>query len=118
VNSSFEDMKSLGSYSPVVGVWDTNQKYNITNCFFTNFSCSSSSKAGAAYYVMTNNNNFGYFNISGNTFIEIKTNKSVMNLNGSFSSLIFSSNSFYNVSSVYQGGVYLFFINYNYLFYI
>jgi hypothetical protein len=58
---------------------------------------------------MNNNNNFNIgYNISGNTFIEIKTNKSAIQLAGSFSSLIFTNNSFYNVSSVYEGGVFKF----------
>jgi hypothetical protein len=64
------------------------------------------------------NNINGHYNISENTFIEIKTNRSVINLNGTFSSFIFSYNSFYNVSSVYEGGVFLLFINYIYLFFI
>jgi hypothetical protein len=57
---------------------------------------------------MRNNTNYGYFNISGNTFIEARTNKSVIVFSGNFLSLIFTNNSFYNVSSVYEGGVFKF----------
>jgi hypothetical protein len=104
VNCSFEDMKSTGEWPAAISIFDSNQKYNIMNCYFRNISNSFSSvRAGAINCEMNNNN--GHYNISGNTFIEIKTNKSVINLNGSFSSLIFSYNSFYNVSSSGQGGV-------------
>jgi hypothetical protein len=99
-------MKSTGEFAASIGILDPNTKYNITNCFLKNISNSAGNvRAGGINCEMNNTNNYGYHNISGNIFIEIKTNKSVMNLNGSFSSLIFSYNSFYNVSSIYQGGV-------------
>jgi hypothetical protein len=119
VNCSFEKMKSIGEYPISIGVFDPYSKYNITNCFFRNLSSNSSNiRGGAINCEMINNNNYGYYDISGNTFIDIKTNKSVITLNGSFSSLIFSYNSFYNVSSSGEGGVYLFFFNYIYFKYL
>jgi hypothetical protein len=57
---------------------------------------------------MSNNNNFGYYNVTGNTFIEIKTNRSAVQLVGSFLSFKFNNNSFCNVSSNAQGGVFKF----------
>jgi hypothetical protein len=106
VNCSFEDMKSTGEFAASIGIFDPNAKYNITNCFFRNISNDNSNvRAGAINCEMNNSNQYGYHNISGNTFIEIKTNKSVIYLNGNFSSLIFSYNSFYNVSSSGEGGV-------------
>jgi hypothetical protein len=116
VNCSFEDMQSTGNWPAAIGVYDFTTRYNVTHCFFRNLSCTVQSPyAGAINCYMTNN--IGYYNISENTFIEIKTNKSAIQLNGSFSSLIFSYNSFYNVSSVYEGGVFKF-DKYIYLFYI
>jgi hypothetical protein len=101
VNCSFENIKSTDEWPGAISIYDANAKYNITDCFFRNISnnFSSSVKAGAINCEMNNTNNYGYHNISRNTFIEIKTNKSVITLIGNFSSLIFSYNSFYNVSS-------------------
>jgi hypothetical protein len=115
VNCTFLDMKSTGEFPGGIGILDHNSKYNITNCYFRNISNSANNVRGGAINCEMNNNN-GFYNISENTFIEIKTNKSVINLIGSFSSLIFSYNSFYNVSSVFQGGV-LKIIKYLYLFF-
>jgi hypothetical protein len=110
-------MKSTGEYPGSIGNYDANQKFNITNCFFKNISSSHNSPRGGAIYCNMNNNiNIGYY-VSGNTFIEIKTNKSAIQLNGSFSSLIFTSNSFFNVSSIYEGGVFKF-NKYIYCFFI
>jgi hypothetical protein len=115
VNCSFEYTKSTGEFPGGIGIFDSNLKYNITNCYFRNISNSNDNhRAGAINCEMNNNN--GHYNISENTFIEIKTNKSVVMLNGTFSSLIFTYNSFYNVSSVYEGGV-LKIIKYLYLFF-
>jgi hypothetical protein len=110
---------STSEMPAAISNYDYTTKYNITNCFFKNISSNHNNpRGGAINCFMNNNNNYNIgYNISGNTFTEIKTNKSVIQLSGSFSSLIFNYNSFYNVSSVYQGGV-LKFINYNYLFYI
>jgi hypothetical protein len=111
-------MKTTGEFPAGIGIFDANSKYNITNCFFKNFSSNNGNvKAGAINCDMRNNNNHGYHNISGNTFIEIKTSKSAIYLNGSFLSLIFSYNSFYNVSSSGEGGVFKF-TKYIYLFLI
>jgi hypothetical protein len=105
-NCSLESLRGTSEWPGSIAICDANSRYNITNCFFRNISSSyNNPRGGAVNCDMRNNNNYGYFNISGNTFTEIKTNKSVIQLSGNFSSLIFSSNSFYNVSSVYQGGV-------------
>jgi hypothetical protein len=109
VNCSFENLRDTGMWPASIGVYDLNAKYNLTECFFRNISSNNGSiRAGAINCDMTIRNDDGYFNISGNTFIEIKTNKSVVLLYGSFLSLIFSYNSFYNVSSIYEGGVFKF----------
>jgi hypothetical protein len=107
INSSFENLKSTGEHPASIGVWDANAKYNVTNCFFRNISGTlGNPRAGSFHCNMNNNNNFGYYNLSENTFINIGTNKSAIQLSGSFSSFIFSYNSFFNVSSVYEGGVF------------
>jgi hypothetical protein len=76
--------------------------------FLILFYTDSSLHAGAVYYYMDTFGN-GYYNIKGNTFSEISTNKSVLVLLGTFSSLLFSYNTFYNVSSKNEGGVFLFY---------
>jgi hypothetical protein len=107
VNCSFENMRGTGEFQAPIGVWDVNAKYNVTKCFFRNISSSYGSNLRAgAFQCNMNNNKFGYYNVTGNIFIEIKTNRSAVQLVGSFLSLIFSYNSFYNVSSTGQGGVY------------
>jgi hypothetical protein len=120
INSSFENMRSTGEYPAAIGIYfyGSNQKCNVTDCFFRNISSSANNAlAGAIYHILYNTNNVAYYNISGNTFIEIKTNKSALVFSGSFSSLIFNYNTFYNVSSVNEGGVFKF-IKYIYLFLI
>jgi hypothetical protein len=109
VNCSFEDIIGTFGVPGSIGVWDSNQKFNVTNCFFRNISSNHSNpRAGAFNCDMNNFNNFGYYNVSGNTFIDIHTNKSAARFNGTFLSLEFSYNSFYNVSSTNQSGVDLF----------
>jgi hypothetical protein len=106
INCSFENLKSTGECPGSIGIFDANTKYNITNCFFFNISNDyNNPRAGGVNCEMNNNNNNGYYNVSRNTFVEIKTNKSVMIIIGSFSSVIFTYNSFYNVSSTGSGGV-------------
>jgi hypothetical protein len=90
---------------------------NISDSVFSSISSSytgSDLSAGAVYYNMSATSN-GYYNISGNTFSDISTNKSVLVLSGSFSSLLFSYNTFYNVSSTDKGGV--IFFNFIFLFF-
>jgi hypothetical protein len=97
-------MTSTTEYPAAIGCYASSAKYNISNCFFKNISSSHNSpRAGAINIYMINSLGIGY-NISGNTFIEVKTNKSVIHLNGGFPSLTFSHNSFYNVSSSNGGG--------------
>jgi hypothetical protein len=106
INCSFENLRGTIVHPGSIGCHDPIAKYNVTLCFFRNISNTNSSAWGGAFHCnMNNNNNFGYYNVTGNTFIEIRTNKSAVQLNGTFSSLVFSYNSFYNVSSVLQGGV-------------
>jgi hypothetical protein len=104
-------MKSTWEYGAAVGISNDNVRYNVTDCFCKNLSNSGSYyppnfRAGAINCNMKNNNDNGNFNISGNTFIAINLSKSVLLLSGSFSSLTFSYNSFYNVSSTAEGGVF------------
>jgi hypothetical protein len=84
---------------------------NISDSVFTNISSgyTGSPNAGAVYYYMSTDGN-GYYNISGNTFYNISTNKSVLVHYGSFSSLLFSYNTFYNVSLVNEGGFFFYLI--------
>ncbi|MDR2831044.1 MAG: hypothetical protein LBB45_08460 [Methanobrevibacter sp.] len=117
-NCSFENLRGTGEFPATIGVYDNNAKYNVTECFFRNISSTHASRrAGGFQCNMNNNNNFGYYNVTANTFIEIRTNRSTIQLTGSFSSLIFDSNSFYNVSANAQGGV-LKFNKFIYLFII
>jgi hypothetical protein len=69
---------------------------------FTNLTSNSSA---VIFDIANTSSESGYHNISGNTFISIKTNKSAMTIIGSFSSLTFSYNSFFNVNSSGSGGV-------------
>jgi hypothetical protein len=110
VNCSFENIRTSSDRAAAIIVYDVNQKFNITNCFFRNILSGVNEIRGGTFNCeMNTRSNIGYYNISGNTFIDINTNRSVILLNGTFSSLIFSYNSFYNVSSVNRGGVYLLF---------
>jgi hypothetical protein len=72
-------------------------------------------RAGAIRYCMKKNN---HYNISYNTFLHISTNKSVLVIFGYFSSLSFTYNSFYNVSSVDEGGVFFFFNFFNFFLFL
>jgi hypothetical protein len=101
-------LKNTNNKTGAISIESDETHINVSDNIFKNISCSGNSPlAGAIYYYMSTISN-GYYDMSGNTFIEIKTNKSVINLVGSFSLLMFSYNSFYNVSSTSQGGVYLF----------
>jgi hypothetical protein len=107
VNCSFENIRGTDSFAPCIHIYRANANINISDSIFKNISSSNSSpNAGAIYYFMNTDLNNNY-SILGNTFIEIKTNKSVIQLTGSFSSLTFSYNSFYNVSSSGGGGVFI-----------
>jgi hypothetical protein len=113
-NSTFHSLKSTNYTSPAIYFWISSGNINISDCFFTNISSSYISDenvflyAGAVYYWMGTEGN-GYYNIKGNTFYEISTNKGVLVLNGIFSNLTFTYNIFYNVSSITEGGVFIFF---------
>jgi hypothetical protein len=104
-----ENMTSTSEYPAAIRNYDSTTKYNITGCIIRNITSSHGSpRAGAINCYMNNNNNFNiWYNISENTFIEIKTNKSVTQLAGSFISLSFSYNSFYNISLTKQEGFFL-----------
>jgi hypothetical protein len=105
INCSFEDLSGRLNWAATICYYRGENIYNVTNCFFRNISNTvrNDYPAGAFSYNMNNNNDY---NLSGNTFIEIKTNKSVIVFSGNSLSLIFSDNSFYNVSSVNEGGVF------------
>jgi hypothetical protein len=108
INCSFENVQSNMDMPPGIGIYTagTHPKYNITDCFFRNLSSTDGNvRGGAINCDMRIRNNDGYFNISGNTFINVKTNISVVTLSGNFLSLTFIYNSFYNVSSPKEGGV-------------
>jgi hypothetical protein len=106
INSSFENLRGTSEFPASIGVYDANAKYNVTECFFRNISSTHGSpRAGGFQCNMSNNNNFGYYNVTANTFIEIRTNRSAVQLAGSFLSFKFNNNSFYNVSANAQGGV-------------
>jgi hypothetical protein len=106
-NCSFLDLFSrerppimMGNCYPNITVWD---------CIFRNISNSNDSPAAGGFMcnIGSSNNEAGNCNISKNIFVNMKTNGSAMYINGSFSLLIFSYNSFFNVSSTKEGGVYL-----------
>jgi hypothetical protein len=101
-------MKRMGDDWSVIDIYNSNEKCNITDCFFKNLSTDHNNPRAGVINFNMNSNNFANHNLSGNTFIDIKTNKSAVVHIGSFSSLIFSYNSFYNVSSEGQGGVFFF----------
>jgi hypothetical protein len=104
-NCSFENITGTFNSPGPIGVWEIKQKYNVTNCFFRNISSTNGDpRAGAINCDMNVNNNTGYFNISENTFFNIRTNRSTVRTTGNFLSLTFSYNSFYNVSSTNQAG--------------
>jgi hypothetical protein len=118
INSTFLHLMCTSSYCGVIHIYDNNNgKINISDSVFTNISSSSSSPdAGAVYYYMGTSGN-GYYNINGNTFYDISTYKSVLVLSGTFSSLLFSYNTFYNVTSKdTEGGVFFFFFIFLFLF--
>jgi hypothetical protein len=103
-NSSFTNIKTTSQYSAIHFESSTNNIY-ISDSVFTNaLSNSSSSHAAAVYYYISTDGN-GCYNIKGNTFYDISTNKSVLVLSGTFSSLLFRYNTFYNVSSTGDRGV-------------
>jgi hypothetical protein len=80
---------------------------NISNCLFRNFSSTYNFPDAGAVYLFTDINYNGHYNISNNTFYDIKSNKSVFVFYGYFLSFLFKFNTFCNVSSSYEGGVYL-----------
>jgi hypothetical protein len=112
INSTFIHLKSFYNSPTAIHIQFPSGNINISYSFFTNISSSYASSSnnycGIICYNMSSTGN-GYYNIRGNTFSEISTNKSVLVLGGTFSSLLFSYNTFYNVSSTNEGGV-LFFI--------
>jgi hypothetical protein len=115
-NSTFIHIKAQSSEPPVFFITNPNANVNISDCVFTNISDSHGNPdAGAVSYWMGSSGN-GYYNISGNTFYDISTNKSVLVLSGTFSSLLFTYNTFYNVSLTNEGGVFFFFF-FLFLFY-
>jgi hypothetical protein len=110
VNCSFENIMGTNTYCAGINIFNGNANINISCSIFKNISSShGSTPGGAINYAMSTTNN-GRYNISANTFIEIKTNRSVIQLSGGFTSFTFGYNLFFNVSSVNEGGVYLFII--------
>jgi hypothetical protein len=108
INSTFTLIEGTYYQSPAIYISDSNSNINISDSVFTEISNSYSSLyAGAVYYNMSTSGN-GYYNIKGNTFSKIHTTKSALVLYGSFSSFIFSYNTFSDVSSTNEGGVFHF----------
>jgi hypothetical protein len=110
INSTFLHLMGTGCNCGVIQSNSISSNINISDSVFSNISSSytySDLYAGAVYYWMGIDGN-GYYNINGNTFYDISTNKSVLALRGNFTSLLFSYNTFYNVSSTDEGGVFIF----------
>jgi hypothetical protein len=105
INCTFEHIRGTSTPSPAIYAITVSSNVNVSDCVFNNISHSGSPSAGAIYYNMSTDGN-GHYNISGNSFFNISTNKSVLVINGIFTSLLFSYNCFCNVSSVSDGGVY------------
>jgi hypothetical protein len=81
---------------------------NISSCVFKNISSLYyNSYATVIAYEMGSSSN-GDYDISNNIFISVDGAKAAVNLKGSFLSLEFYNNSFFNISSKNYGGVYLF----------
>jgi hypothetical protein len=100
-NSTFIHLKgtssSSSSESPAIYIYYSESNINISDSVFTNISSSNNSPyAGGIYYNMSVNGN-GNYNIKGNTFSNISTSVSILVLTGSFSSFLFSYNTFCNV---------------------
>jgi hypothetical protein len=97
-NSTFLHLKRTGWGSVGIQIDESSANINISDSVFTNISSSypdSDLYAGAVYYNMSTSGN-AYYNIKRNNFSDISTNKSMLVFNGTFSSLLFSYNTFYN----------------------
>jgi hypothetical protein len=106
-------LKATSEHPAAINIDNSDPNVNVTDCVFRNISNSyDSPNAGAINYPIDNVD----YNISNNIFYDISTNRSVLSLFGSFSSLLFSDNTFYNVSSFNEGGVFFFFLLF--LFYL
>jgi hypothetical protein len=93
--------------------------FNITNCFFFDSISTYSysySDYGFVNYEMSYD---AVYSFTGNIFFNIIGDiTSVVYMYGSFTSFDFSSNSFSNITSSGDGGVFFFFITFSYFFLI
>jgi hypothetical protein len=108
-NCTFENLRSANNYSSAICVLDIDADFNVSNSLFRNTSGKEEgdkSMAGCIYLVM-NTGIGGTYELFGNTFFNIFSNKSAVNLDGAFSSFVFANNSFSNIYSSSEGGVYL-----------
>jgi hypothetical protein len=108
-NSSFTNLCSIDAYSPAVCVYNAGGNVNILDCLFRNLSSTRAYVFSGAIFSNTSFFGSGTYNYSGNEFWDIRTNRSVLLLNGSFISFSLSYNSFFNVSSVKEGGDFFFY---------
>jgi hypothetical protein len=117
INSTFLHLNGTDNNCGVIHIFGSGDgNINISDSVFSNISNSySSPSAGAVYYNINSSGN-GYYNIKGNTFYDISSNKSVLALSGSFTSLLFSYNTFYNVTSKDTEGVFFFFSFFFFIF--
>jgi hypothetical protein len=108
-NCTFEHLRSNYTYAPAIYFNGSYSTLNITECIFNNVSGSYiDSNGGAIYYYMSSSYTYlGYYNISGNIFINISTTKSTIHFLGTFKTLTFSNNSFRNILISSSGGVFI-----------
>jgi hypothetical protein len=103
-------LKSINKYSATIYLGENEGNINISDCTFTNISNNYNFvEAGAIYIGMSFFVRHNYCIVSNNSFYDIFTNASVVELYSLFYSLLFKYNSFYNVSSTNYGGVFFFF---------
>jgi hypothetical protein len=112
VNCSFENLRSYNDHAPCLDINTGRSSVNITDSSFRN--CSSQTDfgcPGAVMYKVYSETN-GDYKFAGNVFFDISSEEGAVQILGNFTSLVFENNSFINVDSVYEGGVFFFFFFY------
>jgi hypothetical protein len=111
-NCTFEHLRSSSTNPPAIYFSSSLSTLNTTDCIFKNISGSNVNiNAGVMYYNMYSSSSYlysGYYNVTGNTFINISAEKSAIHFNRTFKTLKISNNNFRNISISSSGGVFYF----------
>jgi hypothetical protein len=105
VNCTFKNIEATDTlYSPIVVIDTNGVSFNVTTCIFTNVTYPDG--LGGFCYIMDSEYN-GKYNFSGNSLVNFTGLFAALYFEMDFTAFTFLNNSFTNITSENEGGVYL-----------